>query len=253
MNGRFLTEPNLPKTDVLTVISANCDKSLKKALSDLSIKIIATVKNPFLDDSVAVHGDILCYHLGNNKFLADQNQTVIINEFSSLHCTVKTVNGISSPYPKDCPLNCADIGDFLICNEKITDKRIIDSAVKCGKTVINVKQGYAKCSVCIADRNTIITDDNSIYNAVSEHPEIKSLLVEKGSVRLKNCNYGFIGGCTGLIGNKKLFFNGDLSTHSNYTKIVSFLEENNIEYFDIKNKPLTDIGSILPIIEKDGV
>ena len=36
-------------------------------------------------------------------------------------------------------------------------------------------------------------------------------------------------------------------------KAKKWLEENNIEYFDIKNKPLTDIGSILPIIEKDGV
>ena len=26
-----------------------------------------------------------------------------------------------------------------------------------------------------------------------------------------------------------------------------------LNHFDIKNKPLTDIGSILPIIEKDGV
>lgn len=253
MNGRFIAEPNLPESDVLTVISANCDNSLEKALSDLSIKIIATAPNPFLDDSVAVHGDILCFHLGNNEFLIDQNQIEIINKLTNLNCTVKTVNGISSPYPKDCPLNCADIGDFLICNEKITHKTIIDNAVKHGKTVINVKQGYAKCSVCIADRNTIITDDASIYKAVSPYPEIKALFVEKGSVMLKNCNYGFIGGCTGLIGNKKLFFNGDLSTHSDYTRIVSFLKENQIRYFDIKNKPLTDIGSILPIIEKDGV
>ncbi|MGN0539421.1 MAG: DUF6873 family GME fold protein [Candidatus Fimenecus sp.] len=253
MNGRFIAEPNLPESDVLTVISANCDKSLEKALSDLSIKIIATAPNPFLDDSVAVHGDILCYHLGNNKFLIDQNQTKIINELTQFNCTVKTVNGISSPYPKDCSLNCADIGDFLICNESITDKTIIANAVETGKTVINVKQGYAKCSVCIADRNTIITDDASIYKSVSSYPEIKALFVEKGSVRLKNCNYGFIGGCTGLIGNKKLFFNGNLSTHSDYTRIISFLDKNNIKYFDIKNKPLTDIGSILPIIEKDGV
>lgn len=72
----------------------------------------------------------------------------------------------------------------------------------------------------------------------------------KGSVKIEKYSYGFIGGCSGLIGKNKLFFNGDLSLHKNYNEIRDFLKENNISYFDIKNKPLTDVGSILPIIER---
>ena len=49
-----------------------------------------------------------------------------------------------------------------------------------------------------------------------------------------------------------LFFNGDLSTHSDFDKIKNFLYDNGINYIDIKSKPLTDIGSIIPIMEKDG-
>ena len=120
------------------------------------------------------------------------------------------------------------------------------------KEIIDVKQGYSKCSVCICNHNTVITDDISIYNALLQYDNINSLLVEKGSVRINEYNYGFIGGCCGLIDKNLLLFNGDLSTHTDFDKIQKFLYDNNVKYIDVKNKPLTDIGSIIPIIEKDG-
>ena len=115
-----------------------------------------------------------------------------------------------------------------------------------------IKQGYSKCSVCICGYNTIITDDKSIYNAVSSYDNINSLLIEKGSVSINKYDYGFIGGCCGLIDKNLLLFNGDLSLHSDFNKIKNFLYDNDIKYIDIKRKPLTDIGSIIPIMEIDG-
>ena len=99
---------------------------------------------------------------------------------------------------------------------------------------------------------TIITDDISIYNAVSQYDDIKSLLVEKGSVNILKYDYGFIGGCCGLVDKNVLLFNGDITSHSDFDKIKNFLYDNEVKYIDIKGKPLTDIGSIIPIMEKDG-
>ena len=160
------------------------------------------------------------------------------------------IENIKSPYPNDCLLNFADIGDYIICNKAILTKEIVELLPN--KQIIDVKQGYSKCSVCICKYNTIITDDISIYNAVLQYDNIKSLLVEKGSVRIDKYDYGFIGGCCGLIDKDILLFNGDLSTHSDFDKIKNFLYDNNVKYIDIKGKPLTDIGSIIPITEKDG-
>lgn len=246
MNGTFLENPNLPKNDVSAVAAANCDKTLLKALSEKSIKVFPTDKNAALDSPVSLHADILVHHLGGKAFIIDKSQQTVIKCLEKYNCDIEIVNSICSPYPNDCLLNCADIGDYLVCNTAITHPSILSTR----KTVINVKQGYSKCSVCIADKNTIITDDASVYNAVRPFDDIKCLLVEKGSVVIEKYDYGFIGGCSGLIGKKKLFFNGDLSTHKSYKEIYEFLGENNIACFDIKNKPLTDIGSILPIIER---
>lgn len=246
MNDKFLENPNLPRNDVSVVVAANCDKSLLKAFSDKSIKVFLTDVKAVLDSPMSFHADILVHHLGGKSFIIDKSQKTVIQHLTEYNCDIEFVTSVCSPYPNDCLLNCADIGDYLICNTAITHPSILNTH----KIVINVRQGYSKCSVCIADRNTIITDDASVYNAVKPFDDIKCLLIEKGSVVIEKYDYGFIGGCSGLIGKNKLFFNGDLSTHKNYKEIYEFLSENNIAYFDIKNKPLTDIGSILPIIER---
>lgn len=248
--NRFLNEPNLPKSRVKCVITANEDKSLINALNELGISVIPIDKSPDLEPYIASHADAGVYYLGNGQFFADKCRKSLIDRLIKEKGYVKVLNGICSPYPNDCLLNCADIGDFVICNSDCAYKGIIDFAKAQNKTILHTKQGYAKCSVCIVKRNTIITDDASIYNACAKHREISALLIEKGSVLLKNMNYGFIGGCTGLINRNLLFFNGELNYHSNADLIIDFLKSHNVSYVDIKNKPLTDIGSIIPIKEE---
>lgn len=250
MKERFLENPNLPKNKVTTVYADIDDIALKKTFNDLSIKVVNVNKNPFLDASVSHHADILANYVGKSNFLADKNQAELCCFIENNVGKYKIINNIKSPYPNDCLLNFADIGDYIICNKSILTEEIADLLPK--KTIIDVKQGYSKCSVCICKRNTIITDDISVYNAVLQFDNINSLLVEKGSVHINKYDYGFIGGCCGLIDKNTLLFNGDLSTHSAFDKIKNFLYDNGVSYIDIKGKPLTDIGSIIPIMEADG-
>lgn len=250
MKERFLKNPNIPQSKVTTVY-ANCDdNALKKAFEEISVKVVAPTQNELLDAPVSQHADILTNYVGNDTFLADYRQKELIEFIKQSGGKVKEFNNIKSPYPNDCLLNFADIGDYIICNKSILPRDILEMLPQ--KHIIDVKQGYSKCSVCIVKRNTIITDDISIYNAVLHYSNIKSLLVEKGSVHIDKYNYGFIGGCCGLIDKNALLFNGDLSTHTDFDKIKEFLYDNHIKYIDIKGKPLTDIGSIIPIMEKDG-
>ena len=250
MNERFLEHPNLPANKVTTIFANIDDNALKSVFDELSIKVVNVIENPLLDSPVSKHADILANCVGKSTFLADKNQTELCNFIGNNSGKRIIIENIKSPYPNDCLLNFADIGDYIICNKSILTKEIIDLLPK--KPIIDVKQGYSKCSVCICKRNTIITDDISIYNAVSQYDNIKSLLVEKGSVHINKYCYGFIGGCCGLIDKKTLLFNGDLSLHSDFDKIKKFLYDNGVNYIDIKGKPLTDIGSIIPIMETDG-
>ena len=250
MNERFLENPNLPKNKVTTVFANIDENALKSVFDELAIKVVNVTENPLLDTPVSKHGDILANYVGKSTFLADKNQIKLCNFIKDNSGKTIIIENIKSPYPNDCLLNFADIGDYIICNKSILTKEIIDLLPK--KPIIDVKQGYSKCSVCICKRNTVITDDISVYNAVLQYDNINSLLIEKGSVSINKYNYGFIGGCCGLIDKNLLLFNGDLSTHTDFDKIEKFLYDINVKYIDIKDKPLTDIGSIIPITEKDG-
>ena len=63
-------------------------------------------------------------------------------------------------------------------------------------------------------------------------------------------NYGFIGGCCGLIDKDLMLFNGNLKSHRNYNEINSFLSNYKIKVLSVGDYPLTDIGGILPLLEK---
>ncbi len=250
MKVRLLNNPNLPESKVTTVYADVDDITLKKAFDDLSIEVVNVIENPFLDTPVSCHADILGIYVGKSTFLADKHQIELCKFIEDNNGKSVIIENIKSPYPTDCLLNFADIGDYVICNKSILTDEIVDLLPD--KTIIDVKQGYSKCSVCICGYNTIITDDISVYNAVLQYDNINSLLVEKGSIHINKYDYGFIGGCCGLIDKNLLLFNGDLSLHSDFDKIKNFLYDNDINYIDIKGKPLTDIGSIIPIMEIDG-
>lgn len=245
MNNMFLDNPNLPSCDVTDVLVSGSDNGLIQALADMGINSFKICKSSNLETFCADHADILTYHLGNGRFIVDETA---VNAFENYSIN-DTVN-VASPYPNDCLLNAADIGDYIICNRKITHESILKSAEKQNKRIINVNQGYAKCSVCIVKRNTVITDDASIYQECNKIDGVSVLFVSKGSVVLHGQNYGFLGGASGLIGEDNLFFNGDLSYHKDVLAIKQFLSYHNVKYIDIKNKPLTDVGSIIPIKQK---
>lgn len=250
MSEKFLNNPSIPDNKVTTVFADIDDFVLKNTFDKFSIKVVNVIENSFLDTPISRHADILGNYVGKSTFLVDKNQDELCNFIKNNNGKSVIIENIKSPYPNDCLLNFADIGDYIICNKSILTEKIAEFLPQ--KEIIDVKQGYSKCSVCICKKNTIITDDISIYNAVSQYNNIKSLLVEKGSVSIGKYDYGFIGGCCGLIDKNLLLFNGDLSTHSDFDKIKNFLYDNEVNYIDIKGKPLIDIGSIIPIIQKDG-
>lgn len=250
MNERFLNNPNLPNNKVTTVFADCDDNALKTLFNELSIKVVNITENQLLEAPVSKHADILANYVGKSTFLVDKHQVELCRFIEDNNGKSFIIKKIQSPYPNDCLLNFADIGDYIICNKSIITKEIAEFLPY--KPIIDVKQGYSKCSVCVCSRNTIITDDKSVYNAVLQCDNINSLLLEKGSVRINKYDYGFIGGCCGLIDKNLLLFNGDLTLHTDFDKIRKFLYDNDVNYIDIKGKPLTDIGSIIPIMETDG-
>ena len=146
---------------------------------------------------------------------------------------------LSSHYPYDIAYNVLIYKNLAFGKVDYIDQVVKEELQKRKMKLINVNQGYAKCSTCVCSEG-IITADDSIYKACCEN-SINALKIIPGFVELEGYDYGFIGGASGVIGSVLTFF-GDIRKHPDYKKIEGFCD------FDfIPDFPLTDIGTILCI------
>lgn len=155
----------------------------------------------------------------------------------------KNKDNIMPGYPYEIPFNALSTGKFFIHNLKYTNQRLLEFAKSKNLKLVDVNQGYTKCSTVLVDENSIITDDNGIYQA-SISAGLDVLKVEKGFVNLDGYKYGFIGGASGNNG-KEIIFNGNLENHPSYAAILAFIINRGMEVKYFTGYPLTDIGSII--------
>lgn len=173
--------------------------------------------------AIKTHPDILMCHLGSELFKGKPEK-------------------IGDKYPKDIRYNCACTGKYFIHNLKYTDEKLLSRAKELGMTLINVAQGYTKCNVVVVNQNAIITSDMGIYKACKD--KLKVLLIAPGQILLPQMNTGFLGGASGRI-DDEILFNGDLRQHSDFTRIVKFIQNEGLKAVWFEGYPLTDIGTII--------
>lgn len=228
------------------VIASKLSDDIRTYLTTSGFDILNFRNNPDVDIRVAHHADLSFFFDGiDTLFVADE-----MSEYRDLlnnYCKIIVVinKKLKKEYPGDVLLNCVCTGKNFICNCETVSKEIFDKMKKNGYNVINVKQGYTKCSVVPVSDNAIITDDESIDIACRKSG-LDVLKISKGSVYLPGFDYGFIGGATGKIADDEIIFNGDISKHPDYKNIMSFLCKHNVKAVSFKDK-LEDIGSIIPI------
>lgn len=244
MNYSFLTNPNLPDKTVIHAVVSPQYPQVISALNKLDIVPITVSSCENVLYPLRNHTDMLFSYLGNGAFAVEQSQSSLLKELKNLgfDCICDSIE-LKRDYPSDISFNCCIIGKNIICKSDNTPEVLKD-----GKTVISVKQGYAKCSCVPVDDNSLITDDLSIYSSAINYG-IDALLVGKGCVRLDGFDTGFIGGCCGKLSKDILAFCGDITTHTDYTQINSFLRERNLYPYSLFGGVLIDIGSIIPITQ----
>lgn len=248
---KYLRSPNLPEGRVDTVlISSQADTQMIRSLESFGIRMIHIHNSAYLEPPVASHPDLLFHHLGNNLIMAippDEDTDGILRE---LNFDPVYVNPFSDQkYPANVALDAARIGNYLICNPKYTNQKILAYCEKNGITTIPVNQGYAKCSVCVVDDHSIITADPRIAIA-AEKNGMSVLKITEGYIKLPGYPYGFIGGCSGKLAPDVMAFAGKLSTHPDYKGITEFLNDRGIAAQSLCDGQLTDIGGIIPLTER---
>lgn len=105
---------------------------------------------------------------------------------------------------------------------------------------VNVRQGYARCSVLKLTETAAITADRSIAAALV-HCGCEVLLIRPGHIRLDGYDYGFIGGASFPLPDGAVCFFGDLSTHPDAQAISDFAARQGVRLHTLPIE-LTDFG-----------
>lgn len=247
----FVNVPNLPVNKVsLAIVDGRIPYDMEKKLYDMNIEIIKTKKIKDLYDAISYHPDIMIHHLGGNDIVVApniDNSIVYKLEEEGFNIIIgKSV--LSSKYPKDIAYNAARIGRYLVCNVKYTDDVILEQAQKRKLEIINIKQGYSKCSLCILDKENVITFDRGIKNQLDKY-NINTLLITPGYIKLFNMDYGFIGGACGKVSNDEIAFFGNLNLHPDYEKMYYFMKNNGKKIVNLSENIMCDLGTLIPLKE----
>lgn len=214
----------------------------KEYLISLGYNILICPPSNLLYETVCGHPDMLMHILDHSILVHKDMDSEFIQNLELLNYKVHKSNSVlQSSYPYNVFLNSLCLGNLFVHSLKYTDTKLL-SLLK-GKKLINVKQGYTKCSTCLVNNHAIITSDLSISKALSLE-KIDVLLIPPGDILLPGLNYGFIGGATGLIEDNVLAFYGHLDHYLYGKEVLKFLNKHKVEPVFLRNGKLIDRGSI---------
>lgn len=203
-------------------------------------KVVRTRANKNLLRGLDTHTDILVHPLPKGEIVVDRDNFEYYKKIFPDKKILPSHSILSKKYPKDIPLNAFTFKNYFIHNLKYTDKVLLDYYKNSGYEMIDIKQGYGKCSSLVTE-DFIITSDGGIYESLRDFIPIYK--IKHGEIRLQNFNYGFIGGATGVLG-KKIFFTGDFSHHSSHEEILKIIKKYNYEIEILSKDQIEDFGSI---------
>ena len=152
-------------------------------------------------------------------------------------------------YPEDSAYNVGIVGRKCFLNKKVCDETLYTALVEESYEIIEVKQGYSKCSICPIDENSFITGDVSIAKA-GEKAGMDVLLISNDGISLSGFSNGFFGGCTGKSSHNEILINGNSDLLPDTDKIKTFLSKKGISMKNLTEGEVTDIGSIIPLMTK---
>lgn len=246
--------PYLPTGQTKVLIAGKGAHGFSDALEALGLSLFYIAPIAALPKSLTTHADLVVCPMGNNCFFLDRSQPALFLKLQARGFSVSYGESTASRgYPADVPYNALQLGEnCLLCNEKTVDFSIYQYANAQNYAILSCKQGYTKCSVAPIRENAVMTDDNGIAKTLQKNG-FDVLQLEKGDILLHGFNYGFIGGCCTMLSQSEMLFLGDIRLHRNGDAIKAFLQNYAITPICIEKMPLTDIGSLIPLLQEENI
>ncbi len=245
--------PNVPYSQVRAVIvDGRISVPMEERLVRMGMDVIKTVRHPRLYPAVSYHPDLVVCPVGRGRMVVAPEMFEYYKRALAPY-RVRLIKGekmLSGNYPMNIAYNIASTGKKAVLYSRHTDPAVMRELKGNNTELVEVKQGYAKCSTAIVSENAIITSDKGIARKSGEKG-VDVLLIRSGHIRLEGLDYGFIGGCCGRISEDYILFTGNISFHPDGELIKNFLKKYNICPVGLHDHMLVDLGSIVPVVEKN--
>ncbi len=238
----FVKTPYLPKKRAVLAVG---DVKIE------GVRVITPFESERVHKSLKKHADLTFCYLGEGVAVCEKEAYDYYKEelsFSGI-TLLQGESLLDLHYPFDAAYNVAITGKKIFCRIASTDKVLLNTARELGYEIIDIKQGYAKCSVCPVGEFSAISADMSFVKK-AENEGIEVLQITNNTISLPGFSNGFFGGSAFMADEHTLFVNGDLSLHPDCEKIKSFLKKREIEAKCLSEFPIYDFGSFIPIIEE---
>ncbi len=220
------------------IVDRRIDKPALELLNELGFQTIFSTVLPNISDCTATHPDMQICICGRKKAYVCSSALEYYNAALPDYELIPAGEP-TPPYPNDCILNLTFIGRFCFVPPK-TNVTLPENIV-----AVPVKQGYTKCNICVLNDLALISSDSSILTAARKNG-LRAYYMPADEIALPGYKNGFWGGCTGLIDNNLLFFNGNIEKLACIDELLKILECEKIEPVYYTDRALCDNGSILP-------
>lgn len=219
----------------------------RKTLEAYGYEAIKLPACPALSEPVSAHPDMLVF-LGSRLFCHREYYRAaksIIDDISRITGLEVLLSDekYGERYPDDVLFNAVELESHILCLEGHSSQHIKKYAADKGLGVVNVRQGYTKCSTCTVDRRSVITADKGIAKT-ARGLGYDVLEISEGHIDLDGCSYGFIGGASGSDG-ENVFFSGNLTLHPDGQKIIDFCKAHGKNAVSLSDSRLYDVGSLI--------
>ena len=242
------------------VIDFRMRKVEKEYIESLGYELVENNFNLNVYDEISAHPDIYYTKVGDMVFAAPEKRGT--TPFNVVNCTTQ----VEGKYPLDIPYNVCVVGNKALHNFKYTDNIVKFYLERHEYELINVEQGYTKCSTCVLDDNTCITSDIGIAKALLDHG-VDTLFVTELDIKLKkrtntifkdqsrmsfenSTMQGFIGGAMCRLGDTVVLF-GDVTNLANGHKIQKFIEKKGLKFHHFEGLDVVDYGGVIEVIENE--
>ncbi len=245
MQEQFVIHPNLPESTVSCAILSGQKTELVRELHRCGVRVISTSGLPSVSGSERDHADMCLCHIGGQEIMVSCN---LPSEIRQALCMegfrlTETLTPVIAPRPL---LNVCLLGKLALCHRNKTESLLLDFLSAHRYTIVHTNQAYARCSTAILGPKAVITADPGIAQICIRNG-IDVLPISSGHIMLEGYHYGFIGGCCGLLSRDILAFSGNIKKHPDYDNIKAFAGNYHISLLSLSDKPLYDIGGILPL------